>query len=79
MDLRSFNSQAETFESSSRPEPCRLFTYYHPQYQPECLVHQDDKYASSVSKPYFKSGSFLGPLMIATLTSLSISGKLHLL
>ena len=48
MDSRSFNSQAETFESSSRTEPCRVFTYYHPQYQPECSVHQDDQYASFI-------------------------------
>ena len=48
MDSRSFNSQAETFESSSRTEPCRVFTYYHPQYQPDCSVHQDDQYASFI-------------------------------
>ena len=48
MDSRSFNSQAETFESSSRMEPCRVFTYYHPHYQPECSIHQDDQYASFI-------------------------------
>ena len=31
MDMRSFISQADNFESSSRPESYRLFTYYHPQ------------------------------------------------
>lgn len=48
MDLRTFDSQADAFESSSRPESYRLFTYYHPQYQPECPVHQDDQYASFI-------------------------------
>jgi len=48
MDFRSFNSQADTFDSASRPEPYRLFTYYHPQYQPECPAYQDDQYASFI-------------------------------
>ena len=48
MDSRSFNSQAETFESSSRTEPWRVFTRYHPQFQPECSVHQDDQHASFI-------------------------------
>jgi hypothetical protein len=46
MDLRSFNSQADAFEFGSRPESYRLFTYYHPQYQPEWQAYQDDQYAS---------------------------------
>jgi len=48
MDMHSFNSQADTFDSSSRPESYRLFTYYHPQYQPDCPTYQDDQYASFI-------------------------------
>ena len=48
MDMRSFVSQADTLESSSRPESYRLFTYYHPQYQPDCPTYQDEQYASFV-------------------------------
>jgi len=48
MDSHSFNSQADVFESASRPESYRLFTYYHPQYQPECPTYQDDQYASFI-------------------------------
>ena len=49
MDSHSFNSQADVFESSSRPQSYHLFTYYHPQYQPDCPpINQDDQYASFV-------------------------------
>ena len=48
MDMRSFISQADNFESSSRPESYRLFTYYHPQYQSDCPTYQDEQYASFV-------------------------------
>ena len=46
MDTHSFVSQADTLESSSCPESYRLFTYYHPQHQPECVTYQDDQHAS---------------------------------
>lgn len=48
MDFRSFSSQSDNFDSSSRPESYRLFTYYHPQYQPECPTYQDDQYPSFI-------------------------------
>ena len=48
MDLHSFNSQAETFKSSSHTEPCCVITYHHPQYQAECSVRWDNRYASII-------------------------------
>src|SRR6266478_467407 len=48
MDLRSLHSQAETFDSSSHRDPYNLFTFYHPQYHPECPTYEEDQYASFV-------------------------------
>ncbi|KAF9650875.1 hypothetical protein BDM02DRAFT_3127393 [Thelephora ganbajun] len=48
MDLRSPDSQVDTFESAFRPESYSLFTYYHPQYQSEYPVYQDGQYASFI-------------------------------
>lgn len=82
MDLRSLASQADTFESSSRPESYRLFTYYHPQYQPGCPTSQDDQYASFVfddrdclgeSAYYTSSVSRLGSELDSFLGTLAIA------
>ena len=73
MDMRSLISQADNFESSSRPESYCLFTYYHPQYQPDCPTRQDEQYASFVfdnreclgeSAYYTSSVSKFGPRRI---------------
>ena len=48
MDLRSFVSQVNASEAGSRPETYGLFTFYHPQYQPEFSPYQDDQYASFI-------------------------------
>ena len=41
MDLHSFDSQVDSLETTANSESYDLFTYYHPQYQPECVNYQD--------------------------------------
>lgn len=48
MDSLYLASHPDTFESSSRPDSYPQFTYYHPEYQPECATYQDDQYASFI-------------------------------
>ena len=82
MDFGSFSFQADAFEFGSRPESYRLFTYYHPQYQPDYPTYQDDQYASFVfddpertGEPAYRPSSVCGfrlglgfvPLTIVTL------------
>ena len=44
MNSYSFDlQQADPFNSAYR-----LFTFYHPQYQPECPTYQDNQYASFI-------------------------------
>ena len=44
MDSYSFDlQQADSFDSASRSESYRLFTFYHPGYQPDAPLIPDDR------------------------------------
>jgi hypothetical protein len=41
MDLSSFDSQVDSLETAANSESFGLFTFYHPQYHPECVTYYD--------------------------------------